>query len=53
MWWGADPDAMVRWREGAPRQAMIRAALFRVLSDRPDDTAVFERALAPLSPALR
>lgn len=48
MWWGADLAAMDEWREGAPRQAMIRSALFRLLSDRPPDVRAFERALAPI-----
>src|SRR5690606_25409759 len=29
MWWGADPAAIEAWTDGAPRQAMIRSALFR------------------------
>lgn len=53
MWWGADVEAMTAWADGVPRQAMIRAALFRLLSDRPADVAAYGRALAPLSPALR
>src|SRR5690606_20115502 len=32
-WLGADPTAMERWVVGAPRQAMLRAAVFRLLSD--------------------
>lgn len=48
MWWGADPAALEEWREGAPRQAMLRSALFRLLSDRPPDVAAFERALEPV-----
>lgn len=55
MWWSADPAVIGEWTDGAPRQAMIRAALFRLLSDRPPDVAAFERVLAPLglSPARR
>lgn len=53
MWWGADPDAMRHWIAGAPRQAMIRAALYRIFSDRPADAAAYKQALAPLSPARR
>jgi hypothetical protein len=53
MWWGADIEAMAAWADGAPRQAMIRSALFRLLSARPADTTAFERALAPLSPTPR
>lgn len=45
MWFGADPAAMDDFADGAPRQAMVRAALFRLLSDRPSDVGVFERAL--------
>lgn len=33
MWSGADPRLMHDWVNGAERQAMLRAAIFRVLSD--------------------
>ena len=36
---------MDEFATGAPRQAMVRAALFRLLSDRPPDVGAFERAL--------
>ena len=39
LWRGAPPDALDGWRAGAERQAMLRAALFRVLSDQPCDVA--------------
>lgn len=39
LWYDAPAEALVDWASGAPRQAMIRAALFRVLSDRPCDVA--------------
>ena len=39
LWHGAPADALDEWRTGAPRQAMLRAALFRVLSDQPCDVA--------------
>lgn len=45
MWFDADPSAMDEFAAGAPRQAMVRAALFRLLSDRPPDVGAFERAL--------
>jgi uncharacterized protein (TIGR02569 family) len=35
LWHGAEPSTMDRWAYGAPRQAMLRAALFRLLSDDP------------------
>jgi Ser/Thr protein kinase RdoA (MazF antagonist) len=35
LWLGAPAGAMDDWRTGDRRQAMLRAALFRVLSDRP------------------
>ncbi|MDT0187487.1 aminoglycoside phosphotransferase [Microbacterium sp. ARD31] len=37
LWLGAAPEALDDWRRGAQRQAMLRAALFRLLSDRPCD----------------
>ena len=45
MWFAADPSVMDEFVTGAPRQAMVRAALFRLLSDRPPDVGAFERAL--------
>lgn len=49
LWWGADPSAMTAWVDGAPRQAMLRSAVFRLLSDRPADIGAYQRALAPLA----
>ena len=37
LWLGAPVAALEDWSAGPPRQAMLRAALFRVLSDRPCD----------------
>jgi uncharacterized protein (TIGR02569 family) len=37
LWHGAPPSALDDWRAGAARQAMLRAVLFRVLSDLPCD----------------
>lgn len=39
LWWGAPPGALDDWRFGVHRQAMLRAALFRVFSDQPCDVA--------------
>ena len=39
LWHGAPADGLDEWRVGVPRQAMLRAALFRVLSDHPCDVA--------------
>lgn len=39
LWSGAPADALDDWRAGARRQAMLRAALFRVFSDQPCDVA--------------
>ena len=39
LWFGAPADALDDWRSGAGRQAMLRAALFRVLADQPCDVA--------------
>ncbi len=35
LWLGAPLDSLRDWASGAPRQAMLRAALFRIFSDRP------------------
>ena len=49
MWHGAPAAALDDRRHGADRQAMLRAALFRVLADAPDvAVAVYERALSRL-----
>ena len=37
LWCGAPADALDEWRTGAHRQAILRAALFRVFSDQPCD----------------
>ncbi len=46
---GAPLSALAGWRDGAARQAMLRAILFRLLSDDPGADAV-ERYAALLSP---
>lgn len=45
MWMGADVAVMSEWSIGAWRQAILRAALFRILSDEDVDVAGYERAL--------
>ena len=45
LWLGADPAVMADWSDTARRDAMCRAALFRVLSDRPCDVKAHRRAL--------
>lgn len=50
--WGADPGAMDDWTHGPGRQAMVRSAIFRLLSDRPVDVPALERAVAPLLAAV-
>ena len=37
LWLGAPEAALAEWCSGVQRQAMLRAALFRVLSDQPCD----------------
>lgn len=37
LWLGAPASALDDWRSGVHRQAMLRAALFRILSDQPCD----------------
>ncbi|WP_299923364.1 hypothetical protein [uncultured Nocardioides sp.] len=39
LWHGGRAEALDEWRAGARRQAMLRAALFRVLADQPCDVA--------------
>lgn len=46
LWLGAPRAVLARWSRGPGRDALARAALFRVLSDRPVDAAAYERALA-------
>lgn len=49
LWHGAGPAALDAWREGTRRQAMLRARLFRLLSEQPGSPLVDElvRRLAP------
>ena len=49
MWSGAHPALMADWVSGAPRQAMLRAAIFRVLSDADPDLGRYRRTLRPVS----
>ena len=37
LWLGARASTLDDWRSGVHRQAMLRAALFRILSDQPCD----------------
>lgn len=37
LWLGASTDALADWSSGVHRQAMLRAALFRIFSDHPCD----------------
>ncbi len=39
-WHGADPSALERWHHGEHREAMLRARLFRLLSDPPGRATV-------------
>lgn len=48
MWFGADHAIVQEWTIGPPGQAMIRAAIFRLLGDHPCDATALRRALAPL-----
>jgi uncharacterized protein (TIGR02569 family) len=45
LWSGADPAALDAWTGGARRPLLVRAALFRVLSDDPCDVAAYRRVL--------
>lgn len=48
MWLDADPSAMADWQAGSRREAMLRAGLFRLLADDPQDVAPYRMPLAPL-----
>ncbi len=45
---GADPARLTAYADGVACEAMVRAALFRLLSDAPPDVVAYRRALAPL-----
>ena len=49
----ADPLVIREWSAGPHGQAMLRAAIFRVVSDRPVDLPAYEAALAPLLARIR
>lgn len=53
MWLGADADAMAEWTEGAHREAMLRAGVFRLVADQPEDPEPYRRALGALLPLSR
>jgi len=48
LWLGAEPASMAAWAAGTERAAMVRAILFRILSDQPCDVAAYERAFEQL-----
>ena len=48
MWFDADRTLLARWNSGARRQALLRAAIYRLLSDLRPDVARYRRTLAPL-----
>lgn len=49
MWMGADPSELRAWQAGRERQALLRAGLFRLLSDEDPDVARYEQALTSLT----
>lgn len=49
---GDDPVALEPWPVGLPRQAMVRAALFRMLADPDPDVDVYLRVLTCLLPSV-
>jgi hypothetical protein len=48
LWLGAPGSALTAWATGSDRTAMLRAVLFRVLSDDPPDVAAYTRVVTPL-----
>jgi hypothetical protein len=45
---GADAAAMAGWSSGPRRQAMLRAAIFRLLSDERSHVTDYRTALTPV-----
>lgn len=45
LWHGADTAVLREWREGPRRQAMLRAGIFRVLSDQSCDITAYREVL--------
>jgi len=50
MWLGADLAELRTWSTGRARQAMLRAVLFRILSDVNPDVAAYQRVLGTGAP---
>lgn len=48
MWHGADPKVLEEWVIGSPRQAMLRAGLYRLLADDPAEVEAYRRAVGPV-----
>lgn len=48
LWEGADPGALAAWTTGAPRQLMLRAVAFRLLSDAVPDVPRYGGVVAGL-----
>lgn len=48
LWWGADPEEIRALAEGPGADALARAAIFRILSDRPPRVDLYEQVLTPL-----
>ena len=51
LWHGAPTSALADWRTGVARQAMLRALVFRLLSDEPPRPLPYERVLRALGEA--
>ena len=45
---GTDAGVMAGWASGPRRQAMLRAAIFRLLSDEQPRVAAYQEALGPV-----
>ncbi|WP_392425760.1 aminoglycoside phosphotransferase [Barrientosiimonas humi] len=48
MWLGADAGVVQEWTSGAQREAMLRAGIFRLVADQPEDPEPYRRALGAL-----
>ncbi|GAB6898421.1 aminoglycoside phosphotransferase/kinase family protein [Kineosporia succinea] len=49
MWQGAAPEALDEWTSGPHRDAMLRAAVFRLVADDPEDLDAYLDVVGPIA----